>query len=368
MTDNLKDFLFRKLFAPQVIIINQPGVIISKTTQKYGKSSSKRRMLFVFEDVCVAIQNALIKKTGETNTSSFYYKMGKDVGFYYMILSGTKKISSFLVETVIKYIFYTLSTVGQTFGEQVTIDVKKKYLCLKGYDNIISRKTKNISFFAGFSSGIFSYLLNENIEAKIITSDNEKKYTVIELSKINPFFYLPNVETIKKFIGNYEQNFPKPSKFRDVSSYKDLLKHKKIQIEEKGKNKLFGYSLLFTEVGFLALLVRYHLDNKYEKLLQNAIVSENMKIFEKITISKEKKDRLKFISSSLSALGWGIVEFNLYNDRIICNIKDCSMYEDFLYFQTYSIKGGLQTALKKEVTVKKYHFAGPNSAKIEYSL
>lgn len=261
-----------------------------------------------------------------------------------------------------------MSSVGQTFGEKVKIDVGKKYLCLEGFDNIISRKTSNISFFAGFASGVFSYLLEENIEANITMYDKKNNYTKIELSKDVPEFYLPDVNNIKKFIGNYEQNFPELKVAANFSSYKDLLRFNKIQIEDNGKNNIFGYSLLFSEVGFLALLVRYHQDNKYEILLQNSIVKESEKIFKNILPLGGTKEKLNFVSSLLSAFGWGIPEFNVSGKNIICNLKASLMYEGVLYLQTYSIKGILQAIFQKEVFIVNFSSTGVNCARLEFSF
>lgn len=43
VVEDVRDFVFSKLFFPKVAVIDKPGIIISKTSSKYGGRESKRR-------------------------------------------------------------------------------------------------------------------------------------------------------------------------------------------------------------------------------------------------------------------------------------------------------------------------------------
>ena len=46
-----KRFILEKWFFPKVIIINNPGVIVTKVVRKYGRADSRNRPVYIFEDV-----------------------------------------------------------------------------------------------------------------------------------------------------------------------------------------------------------------------------------------------------------------------------------------------------------------------------
>jgi hypothetical protein len=74
----IKSYIFKKFFLPKNIIINRPGVILTKTVQKYWESHSQSRIAYVFEDVIADLQLETKKDLGEKETAELWYRIGKD--------------------------------------------------------------------------------------------------------------------------------------------------------------------------------------------------------------------------------------------------------------------------------------------------
>ena len=58
---NIKDYILAKLFFPRLVIIDKPGIIISEAARKYGHVSSRKRIVFHFEDIIINLQLETMK-------------------------------------------------------------------------------------------------------------------------------------------------------------------------------------------------------------------------------------------------------------------------------------------------------------------
>lgn len=355
--ESAKEFLFEKVLFPKMLIIDQPGVIISKAAGRYAKKIKRRRMIYIFEDVLANLHLETVKEIGKENTSKIYYKIGKDAGTRYMILANKRKISPFLLKPVLEYIFTNLRSVGFSFAENINYDNKRKSLVLKGKDNLFSRKTRDGEIFSGLVSGIFSFLVGENIEAKEIASAKNEFYCKVVANKNIKKKYIPNFKELKPR-ENYDKiNFPEQSISDNISSLRDLIKFNKVKIDSSGKFSIYGKALIYGETGTADIITRNYIKENLDSVLKKGIVQGSYSLAKDILDnSKNVKNNFRIIKSIICTMGWGILYFKLRNKEIEASFLYAPSDNSNFLYQALALNGYLNYIFNKEFEIKDIRF------------
>lgn len=367
MIKNLRDFIFGKMFFPKVAVIDKPGIIISKSSSKYGGRESKRRNVWIFEDTLANLQLETIKEIGKEKTDELWYKIGKDASTRYLLLAKVKKVPDFLFPLIIEYIFNNLRTAGLSAAEK--IEYKKDAVTLRGKDNVICRKSNVGSLMSGVVSGIVSCLKGYNIEADSICNNCPNKCSIILSEKIRKK-YIPRIARLIPAKDYYILNFLLYNKFKTTMfSFSDLYKFKKIWVDKSGKFFYLNLNILPIEIGWCGL-ASYH----YEKInridvFKKGIVEESEKIARTLlneipTIAK----KIETILNILCAFGWGIPYYKKEDNVIIFDFVCPPITEyGFLYYALV-LNGILNYCFNKKFSIKNIKTSlNPPNIKICYS-
>jgi DNA topoisomerase IB len=96
MVENIKSYILNKLFFPKVVVIDKPGMFYSETSKKYGKSTSRKRQIWHFEDISVNLYLETAKRLGEEKAGELWYKIGKETSVGYLLFTKIKKMPNLL--------------------------------------------------------------------------------------------------------------------------------------------------------------------------------------------------------------------------------------------------------------------------------
>jgi hypothetical protein len=369
LVKDIKSYILNKLFFPKTIVIDRPGVIISKTTKWYGRTSSQKRTVYHFEDILVDLHAKTVEELGKENTANLYYKIGKDLGLRYMLLAKINKLPTLLIPSVIDYIFINLRGAGMSAANTVSFNNKKQSLILQGRDNVICRKTHEGSINAGVVSGIFSFLIGRNVDAqtKCLNCPNNCKIVINKEIKNK---YAPQRNELN-IIKDYDiLNFPQHGwTKKDMPSYHSFMKFKKILVDKEGKIHCYDKTIIATEIGLFGLISKHYLSIRRKDILEKGLIEGAKKLAEDIL--KDEKDsnkKIDLIEKILCALGWGIPHHKYtWNKIIFTFVKAPITKYDFLYF-AYMLNGFLNFIFSKEYKVDKIsHKTNPVILIVEYS-
>lgn len=366
--ENVREYLFNKIFFPKVAMIDRPGIIINKTSRKFGGKVSQKRTIFHFEDIFANLQLETISKLGRKQNSEIYYKIGKDLGIRYMILANAKRPSKFLLPFIIKILFEMIKSNGSTVTNNVNFDNNKNSLTLKGSNNIICRKTGDNSFFAGIFSSIFSFLVGENIEAEGYCNCPANCKIIID-PRIKQK-YTPKMSNLK-LIRNYNQiNFPEMKKtINGLDSFKDFMRFKRIKFEKDEKFNFMGKTIIPTEQSMPDFIADHYIKIEREDILKKGIINAAEKLAEDILKeSSSKKEKIELMIKMLSALGWGIPYYRKMGEKITFSLlyPPISGYNPI--YNALVIKGFLNHIFNKKFRVKEIKVNyNPTIIKIHYT-
>jgi hypothetical protein len=350
-------------------MIDRPGIIYNVISKRYGRGNSKKRIVFHFEDIIANLQLETIKELGKEKTEELWYKIGKDVGTRYMLLSKAKKPPSFLMPTIIDYMFSSLRGGGLSSAKKVFFNNKSKSLVLTGKNNNHCRKSKEHSLFTGGISAILSCLLGTNVEAEAKCGkcpDNCK----ILVNKEIPFRYKPNIKSLKPSKNYNALNFPKIDPTKEAHSFKDLIKFGKIQLDKDGKFHLKGKTILPNEVGAYGIVIKRYIDINKEAFIKKVIIKEAEKLLsEMLRKEKTEKDKINFIKTILCAFGLGIPHYMKKNNKILFNFNYVPLSKYGFLYHTLVLNGYLNSIFKKRFKIEKTEIKNTlPSISITYSL
>ena len=368
--ENARNYILNKLFFPKVAVIDKPGVIISKTSRKYGKKDSMKRIVFYFEDIISSLQLETIKELGKEKTSELWYKIGKAAGTRYLLLSKAKQPPSFLLPSIIEYIFSNLEANGMSVCNKIIFNSKNDSLILIGKNNIIWRKTKDGSLFSGLVSGILSFLLKRNIEAEYDYSVYDKKCKIIADKKIKKK-YIPNFRDLSPLKEYNKLNCPlKNIKTSNLPSFSDFIKFKRIKVIKKGRFYLDDQTIIPSEIGLLELIIKYYEDYKIKRLLEKEIIKSAEKIYEKISDNESNiKQNLESIRKIFCALGLGIPHYKINKNGIIFYILNAPICKYGFKYHSLVLNGFLNKIFKTKFKIKKVELKiNPVLIKIEFKF
>jgi hypothetical protein len=168
---SIKEFIIKNILFSKSVIQHRPGINITTSSRKWGKSPAGKRIIYLFDEIITSLQEATIKKIGIERSQSLWYSIGKDVGLRYV---GDAKISipDFLKPDVIKHIFSLVNGPGNSpFSESISYDAKKKEFESTGKNSAYCRQTKLGSSYAGLTAGILSAILKKDIDAQALCTD-----------------------------------------------------------------------------------------------------------------------------------------------------------------------------------------------------
>ncbi|MBT3721733.1 hypothetical protein HN789_06295 [archaeon] len=355
----IKDYFLNKLFFPKVALIETPGIILSKTTRKYSKHSSLKRIIFDFENIIIEIYKTTTKKIGKKKTSKLWYEIGKDVGTMYFSFSKNKKIPKSLIPNILEYIIKNLQVSGGSGLNTFKFDMKNKTLMLSGKSNAYCRKTADASMTAGLMSGIFSFFMEENIEANALCKncpDNCKIFLSPKIKeKYIPQKILNNVET-------YELKQKTPTK---GFSFQDFVKFKKIKINEDGKNFFENFLILPTSPRFLDLIIKKYQDNNLENELNLAIRNSTNKIGKTLFNNQNNNQSLQKLQHIYSAFGWGHVDITK-GKKLIINVDEIPFSKQSENYFISHILGFLDCIYAKKIKFENIKRYNTNSATLSF--
>jgi hypothetical protein len=313
--------------------LDNPGILYNVLSKKYGEKDSKKRIMLVFEDSVSELWNSILCKKGKEEGSFLLYKMGKDIGYRYLLHGRIKeKIPLSSVSSVVRYVLNCTRGAGMSLSEDVRFNEESEELILSGSDNIICRNVGSGDFFAGLVSGFVSCILGKNIEAevncccpscRIILSPKIKKKYIPDSDRIFPskdFFLL---------------NFPVNTLGSKVFfSLRDFLIFNKIKIE-KGKLLFRDKPVTVATPEFFGLM-QFWLEVEGEsKLLEEAVISSS----EKLAPFLFSYGDLQCVAKLLIAFGWGKVFFKKSKDRVDV-VLSYLPYNEFGYLYNASVING----------------------------
>ena len=351
---DIKRYWFEKLLAPKVVTIDSPGIIHTKVDRKYGKSKSKKRLVWYFEDTIADLQIDTAKKLGKEETKSLWYKIGKKVTLRYMLLSRAKRPPFFLRTTILKYVLMKGKLGGVSVSEKILYNKKNNVLILEGKDNVICRKSDVHEYFAGCMSMLLSFLVGENIEARVDCKSCPKKCKIIAHPKIEQKF-IPSSEELKISEKYYRLNFERLKNLTDkTNSFSDLIKFKQIFIDKKGKFCFREKTILPIEIGGINLIYEEYKKENEEKIFKEGIISSSERIAKEILGDKNsQKEKVSLMVSILSSLGWGVPYFKKQEGKVQIILKNSPFSKYPPMYQSCLINGCLNYIFNKKFDLNK---------------
>lgn len=348
MVSDIKRYWEDKLLAPRVVVIDKPGVIYNIVAKKYGVGESKKRVVWYFEDVIVDLQRRTLKEIGEKETSGLFYRIGKDAGTRYILLSNVAKgFPMSLIEEIIKYYFNVFCNVGFSVADNIYFNREGYPLILEGNNSIICRKTGNCSMFAGFASAILSSLMKENFDSEYVVPLASEGDCKIKLYKSSFPKHTPNIGWLKESNSYNLLNFENIHSSGSVS-FKRLLEFKKIIMSPRGKYEFGSKTMIISEIGCLDLIgEHYKLINK-EELFKRILIESSEKIADELFQEENAAEKLKSMVSLLEGLGWGIPSFKRSPEKIVCDILNPPISKYVPLYMVLTINGYLNSICKKK--------------------
>ncbi|MBW2984301.1 hypothetical protein KY361_04255 [Candidatus Woesearchaeota archaeon] len=347
---SIKDYLFNKLFFPKVVVIDRPGVIINKTSSRYGSRESKKRMVWCFEDILVNLQRETIKKLGKEKTAEMYYKVGKEIGTMYMLMARTKRPPSFLIPTILNYISKNLGFLSII---EATHNLKKKSFVLKGRDTTLACKTGEHSIFVGGFSAILSFLVGENIEGELKYDNYPGEYLYMFNKRIREKF-IPHIKKLRPDRNYDKLNFPAEITVQtEMNSFGELMKFKKIRLEEPGKFYFTDKLILPATTEFLNLIANHYVQINERRILEDGIINGAKKLAEGILRDKKtEEDKIKTIRNMLCAFGWGIPQLRKKERGFVFDFVYSPMSQYGFLYQSLVLNGYLNYIFNKNLKIE----------------
>jgi len=348
---DIKDYISKQLIFPKVLIVDEPGVITNKTVGQLSKKNVRTRIIFTFEDIYSNLYFDTLNKLGKKEADLLTYKIGKDNGFRYCLLSKAEKIKDAFIPDFIYHIFNTFRGVGMSFSENIMFDLKKKSIIFKGTKNIICRKSHSGFMMAGIVSGILSFLFGRNIEARVCCDNCPNGCNIIADYGIEKV-YVPDVKELVPRLDYEDVNFRKMKLVPNTSSLTDFFKFKRLQFDKFGKFSFEGETVMPCEVGLLDLHAENYLKIGELDLFRDSVVKTSREIAKKLLIQTTNKDKIKQFENILSGFGYGIPYFKKIGDEIIAELSYAPITKYRPFFRVFLINGFLNEIFGKEFYVK----------------
>ncbi len=337
---DIKEFLLKKLFFPRVITLDRPGIIISKTLSRSGSEMYRRRNVWHFESIAARLQMDLAERIGKENASSVWYRIGKDGTTRYLLLADARPPPKLLVPAFVKYVFQLFYTSGMGFCRDMHFSNKTSVLKLKGYDNIVCRKSQLPSYFAGVASGVMSFLLKKNIEADARCGSCPGECVIIANPSI-PTRHIPDFKALKPLPDYNRLNFPVEMESQGAYSFTDMQRFRKIL--RKSTFEFFGHPIYITEAGLVEMVAGHYEQQGQMELFRNAVKEESRDILLSIDPS------MKTIKNIITSFGLGIPVFRTGKGIATVTLKHPPITKYGFEYTSTMIRGFLEAALERKL-------------------
>lgn len=349
MERKLRDYWVKKLLFSEVFSIDTPGIIISETSRFFGSHKVKKRDVYHFERIFRELQVKTIEKLGADEASKFYYKMGKDLGTGYLLLSGVEKVPAFLVPIVMKALCKITWASGISVSEHISVLGGGKYI-LEGSNNMFCRNTGNGAFFAGVYSGMVSCLSGKNVEG-VPGCRNCPEGCKITLDPSIDMIYIPDIESLrlnkKRSSVELPESVPKTSR----TSFSDLMKFGKVDFSDNGVC-FKGETIFSTEQEMFDLVARYYSDYGLKDFFEETVMESSCKLAKDIFKENGVKNNFEEMLNILCAFGWGIPEYSKSDDEISLSFICAPISSNVPFYSCFIINGFLNAILGVEYRVK----------------
>jgi len=336
---DIKKHFFKKFVFPKILVLDKPGLIISRNFNNLNKEAHNMRIVYSFEDFYVNLYFDTLKKLGEEKTNELWYNMGKDLGIRYFLFNGLVDFPFFKINLALKYFQGMFTMIGMGFCKNLNYDIKKGNYVFWGNNNIISRKTQNLSYIEGIMAGVISFITNENFEARGFYDEFLDEGKII-VNKNFPKKYVPDLEFLK-VNPKYRINFPPENKIHStLYSFSDLLKFKIIQVDEEKKFYFRKHSILPTEIRLVEIISKNYFDGGEGELFRKSTINFVSELCKEVFKGLEDKNKkMKFFRNIISALGFGEIYFRRKEKNIVVDFLNPIFTEFGLYFLKSFING-----------------------------
>lgn len=368
MAESVKAYWISKLLMPKSYIIGRPGIIISKTSSIFGSRSNQRRMIYNFEAPASSLQREAVKKFGIKQAGEMFYKIGKDIAFRYMAIAKARKMPSFAVPSLIRYLFDNLNAGGFSAATNIDYNSSTKRLVLTGSNNMICRNSGLAHLTAGLVSGFVSFINGENIEAESKCKECPKNCLIIADKSIKEK-YLPDLTSLA-LLKDYDLlNFPKSMpRLENYYSFNDLIRFGRIEI--KSGKVLFDKEVIIpTESGCLEIVADYFVNLGRKDILEAGIIKGTEKLFGSLTDNKkELSERLKFVGQVFSAFGWGLVIIKNRENQVHADFINPPITKYGFLYRAFELNGCLNQIFDKSFQLGNIISLNKPNMRIEYNF
>jgi hypothetical protein len=341
-----KKYNFKKLYFSQFVIINNPGIIISKSFNFVNNLGRKIRVVYTFEKIYVDLYFNTLQKIGKEKTDELWYRVGKDISIRYLLMNK-KFFSLSKFEKIIKHFQEIFRWGGLDFLENLNYDLNKKYFEFSCNNNLFCKKIGNFSFMEGFASGLISFILRENLEAESFYNKKTGFYKIIICSSFKKK-HAPNFSFLKIY-SKYNLNFLEIDKFKSsLSSFSDFLRFNLIKLDSGNKFLFKGETIIFSEIGFPEIFAMEYKQMGYKKIFENSVKKSCEELCDFYLLKlKSSEEKTKLFRNLMSAFGFGEIYLRKEKNKIRVSFLK-SIYINFdLIFLKSVINGFLNYIYKK---------------------
>ncbi|PIN70161.1 hypothetical protein COV93_02560, partial [Candidatus Woesearchaeota archaeon CG11_big_fil_rev_8_21_14_0_20_43_8] len=318
---------------------------------RYGHHASIKRQIFYFEDIVSKLQIETINIIGQKEASRLWYLIGKDVGYRYLLMGSGKKPPYFLLDQILQYIVTNLNGAGLTFAKEIIFE-KNDVFIFKGNNNLVCRQSSLGDNFAGFAAGIISFLLGKNVEAKCYCKCPNNCKIIVDPS--HTITYIVDAEKLKPIKNYASLNTPTTNENYDFPAFSKLIAFDKIAIQKEGVFYLDKLVIIPYEIGISGIINQKYDEFGLSKFIGTVTKEISEKTWNQIKIqSNDKKQNLKFLFNTLTALGWGIFRHKFEDDIIELTIKSYPISRFSFNFEIYQLNGFINSALDNKYEIIK---------------
>ncbi|MDA3836522.1 MAG: hypothetical protein PF542_02775 [Nanoarchaeota archaeon] len=346
--EDVKKFVMKKLFFSKILDVDSPGIIYNKVNSKYSNfKTSKKRIVFYFEDLFSGLQDSTIEKLGYEKSHDLWYKIGKDLGLSYVSFPPIKEITKKKIPEVIDYFFQFFVGGGCTAAASVE-HLEFGGVRLIGKDNVICRRNGFSSFIAGVCAGILTFMHKKNFDSDVYCKNCPYGCNIVCLPN-DSREYVDVVMDIQAFPLRKLSSSPF---FKKSFNLKDFLSFNKLKISFTGKWEFYERVIIPSPHYILDLVYKnYALFSAVDVFKESLVLnSEN---FFKNFISDIKNVNLSFISNIFSSLGWGMLEAKKVEGKVAFDIINPATNEDGFYYLIYVLNGFLNSFYGKKYFLEK---------------
>lgn len=346
---DVKGYILNKLFFPKTIVIDKPGIVISKTSTWYGKKGKGKRIIYFFEDIFSNLQRKTLNTIGEEKARLLFYKIGRDVGLRYVLLANSNKPPTLLLDSIIKYILNAMKGSGMSLAGEISFDQLNRIIHLTGKDNNFCRKSGIVDFWAGILVSLFNFLFDEPFSYEVLCKDCPNNCELILKPAVKDD-YVPILEDVRLMDGFDKLNLTERRGGHDkVLSISDFYKFKSISIDENGKFLYKGITLFPTESGQLELITLHYEREGLLVLLELAVIEAGEQVANNLVKGDKTSEKISSLCKILCAFGWGKPEYKLSNGNIELIFMNAPMTKLSFRYHALALNGILNQITGKKL-------------------